>query len=88
MGDARTRAEESTRLRRSQPLWIRLPIAEAKHLTAWRVMPRYCEALRCHSKRRAATTFHAVIGVPGEPDYAWVACADCTGLMIEGAYAR
>ncbi len=51
-------------------------------------MPRYCEALRCQNKRRAATTFHAVIGVRGEPDYAWVACADCTGLMIDGSYAR
>jgi hypothetical protein len=30
-----------------------------------------------------ATTFHAVIRVPGQPDYVWVACADCTGLMIE-----
>ena len=46
----------------------------------------YCEALRCHSKRRPATTFHAVIGVRGEPDQAWVACADCTGLMLEGAH--
>jgi hypothetical protein len=51
------------------------------------VIPTYCEALRCQGKRRAATTFHAVIGVQGEPDYAWVACADCSGLMIEGAFA-
>ncbi len=87
MGDARTRAEEPTRLRLNQPVWIRLPIAEVKLLTGWRVMPRYCEALRCQSKARTATTFHFVIGVPGEPDSAWVACADCTGLMIEGVYA-
>ncbi|HVS04879.1 MAG TPA: hypothetical protein VHK65_01765 [Candidatus Dormibacteraeota bacterium] len=46
-------------------------------------MPRYCETLRCRSKQRTATTFHAVISVPGQPDYVWVACADCTGLMIE-----
>jgi hypothetical protein len=87
MGDARARAEESTRLARRQLLWIRMPIAEANLLIRWRVLPRYCEALRCRSKRRAATTFHAVTGVPGESDYGWVACADCTGLMIEGAYA-
>jgi hypothetical protein len=87
MGKARARVEEPTGLRRGDPLWIRLPIAEAKLLNPRRVMPRYCEALRCQNRRRAATTFHAVIGVPGEPDYAWVACANCTGLMIEGAYA-
>jgi hypothetical protein len=67
-------------------VWIRLPIAEAKSLTGWRVIPRYCEAVRCQSKRRSATTVHAVIGVRGEADYAWVACADCTGLMLEGGY--
>ncbi len=87
MGKARARVEQPTRLERKQPLWIRLPIAEAKLLSPRRVIPRYCEALRCQGKRRAATTFHAVIGVQGEPDYAWVACADCSGLMIEGAFA-
>jgi hypothetical protein len=28
-----------------------------------------------------------VINMPGTSDYAWVACADCTGLMTEGAFA-
>jgi hypothetical protein len=70
-----------------EPLWIHRPIAEAKLLNPRRVLSSYCEALRCQGKRRTATTFHAVIGVPGAPDYAWVACANCTGLMIEGAYA-
>jgi len=26
------------------------------------------------------------MGVPAKPDFAWVACADCTGLMMERAY--
>lgn len=88
MDGTRLRVDEPTRPRRSQPVWIRLPIAEAKLLTGRGAMPRYCEALRCQSKRRSATTFHAVIDVRGEADYAWVACADCTGLMLEGAYER
>jgi len=69
------------------PTWIRLPIVEAERLALSAALPRYCEALRCRRKQRTATTFHAVIGSDGEPDYAWVACADCTGLMIEGAFA-
>jgi hypothetical protein len=88
MGEAGARIGRATKLRLSEPIWIRQPIAEAKLLNPHRVMPRYCEALRCQNQRRAATTFHAVIGVRGEADYGWVACADCTGLMIEGAYAR
>ncbi len=67
MDEAPARALRPIGLRQSQPLWIRQPIAEAKLLTLGRVMPRYCEALRCQGKRRAATTFHAVIGVRGEP---------------------
>jgi len=66
-----------------QPIWIHLPIAEAKRLSPNLEMPRFCETLRCRSKQRTATTFHALISVPGRPDYVWVACADCTGLMIE-----
>jgi hypothetical protein len=50
-------------------------------------VPAYCEAARCPGKKRQATTLHAVISEPGTADYRWVACADCTGLMIEGAYA-
>lgn len=73
--------------RGSRPIWIQLPLAEAQRLSPSSEMPRYCEARRCQSKQRRATTFHAVISVGREPDYAWVACADCTGLMIEGAYA-
>jgi hypothetical protein len=70
-----------------QTLWIHLPIARA--LLPRRQLGRatYCETLRCQGKQRTATTFHAVINMPGNPDYAWVACADCTGLMIEGAFA-
>jgi hypothetical protein len=64
-----------------QPLWIYVPIADSAS-ASWRLArPRYCESLRCQGKQRTATTFHAVINVPGNPDYAWVACADCTGLM-------
>ena len=66
-----------------EPIWIHLPIAQAERLSPNLEMPRYCETLRCRGKQRAATTFHAVISVPGQPDYVWVACADCTGLMIE-----
>jgi hypothetical protein len=69
----------------AQPRWIHLPIAQAPLPSRRLGMPRYCEARRCQGKRRTATTFHALIDVPGTPDYAWVACADCTGLMIEGA---
>jgi hypothetical protein len=88
MGDSRTRVEEPTRLGRGQPLWFQIPITEAKLLAPWRELPRYCEALRCRRKRRAATTVHAVITGHRETNFIWVACADCTGLMIEGAYAR
>ena len=73
--------------RAGQPIWILLPLAEAERLSPSLEMPRHCEAQRCQSKRRTATTFHAVISVPGKADYAWVACADCTGLMMEGAYS-
>jgi hypothetical protein len=66
-----------------QPRWIHLPIAEARRLSSGMQMPSYCETRRCRGKRRPATTFHAVIDSPGEPDWAWVACADCTRLMID-----
>ena len=67
-----------------QPRWIYLPLAEARLLSSRVKMPSYCESLRHQGKRRTATTFHAVINVPGEPDRAWVACAECTGLMMDG----
>jgi len=67
-----------------QPRWIHLPIAEALLLSSRVELPRYCETLRHRGKRRKATTFHAVINVPGEPDRAWVACAECTSLMMDG----
>jgi len=67
-----------------RPFWIYLPIAQAPLPGRRLASPRYCETLRCRSKQRKATTFHAVINVPGKPDRAWVACADCTGLMMEG----
>jgi hypothetical protein len=73
--------------REGRPIWIRLPIAEAVRLSPSSAMPTYCEARRCKKKQRTATTFHAVLSAPGHADYAWVACADCTGLMMEGAYA-
>jgi hypothetical protein len=66
-----------------QPIWVRLPIAEAACLSPSLEMPRYCEALRCQSKQQAATTVHALITGHGEANLIWVACADCTGLMIE-----
>jgi hypothetical protein len=68
-----------------RPFWISLPIAQAPLPGRRQERPRYCETLRCRNKQRKATAFHAVINVPGEPGCAWVACADCTGLMIEGA---
>jgi hypothetical protein len=70
-----------------QPRWIHLPIAEALLLSSGVELPRYCETLRHRGKRRTATTFHAVINVPGEPDRAWVACAECTSLMMDGVDA-
>ncbi len=70
-----------------QPRWIHLPIAEAQLLSSRVELPRYCETLRHRGKRRTATTFHAVINVPGEPDRAWVACAECTSLMMDGVDA-
>jgi hypothetical protein len=69
------------------PVWIHLPIAEAERLSPNLEMPRYCEALRCQSERPTATTFHALITGHGRAHSIWVACADCTGLMLEGAYA-
>jgi len=59
-----------------QPLWILLPIAQAQLPSQPPRIPRYCETQRCQGKRRAATTFHALIDIPGTPDYAWVACTD------------
>jgi hypothetical protein len=65
--------------------WIRLPITEARLVSSRMRIASFCETARCHGRRRSATTFHAVINVPGEPDSAWAACFECTRLM-EGAY--
>src|ERR1700681_433814 len=67
----------------AEPLWIHLPLAEAERLSPSLQMPRYCETLRCQSQPRTATTFHVLISVMGEADCVWVACADCTRLMLE-----
>ena len=64
--------------------WIHWPIAEARLLSSPVELPIYCQSLRHQGKRRIATTVHAVINVPGEPDRAWVACAECTSLMMDG----
>jgi hypothetical protein len=90
MDEALARAWRPIGPRRSLPrearsIWIHIPIADAERLSGSPALPRYCEALRCRGKPRTATTFHAVISARGKADYAWVACADCTGLMIEGA---
>jgi hypothetical protein len=45
----------------------------------------FCETSRCHEKSAVATTLHALINRPGKPDQDWVACAECTGLMIQQA---
>jgi hypothetical protein len=98
MDEAPARAGRPIRLRRRlrsvaeasldrRPIWILLPIAEAERLRPSLEMPRYCEALRCRSKEQTATTVHALITGHGEANLIWVACADCTGLMMEGAYA-
>ena len=68
-----------------QPRWIHLPIAEAQLLSPHLELTRYCETLSHRGKRRIATTFHAIINVPAEPDRAWLACAECTALMMDGA---
>jgi hypothetical protein len=70
-----------------QPHWIHLPIAEAQLLSSRVEIPTYCETLRHQGKRRSATTFHAVVNVSGEPDRVWVACAECTRLMLDGVDA-
>jgi len=92
MDKAPARAGRPIGPRRSLPRagrsnWIHMPIAEAERLSPSLEMPSYCEALRCQSKPRRATTVHALITGHGEDNVIWVACADCTGLMIEGAYA-
>lgn len=69
------------------PVWILLPIAEGDRLSANVGMPRYCQARRCQSEHRTATTVHTLITGHGEANLIWAACADCTGLMLEGAYA-
>lgn len=69
----------------ARPSWIQLPIAQAEQLSPRAEMPRYCETVRHRGKRRPATTFHAVVDVPGQPDRAWVACAECTSLMMDEA---
>jgi hypothetical protein len=92
MDEAPARAGRPIKPRRSLPgdgrrIWICLPIAEAKRLSPSSEMPTYCESRRCQSKQRRATTVHAVITGHGKVNFIWVACADCTGLMMEGAYA-
>lgn len=69
-----------------QPIWIHLPLAEAERLSPSLDMPAYCEALRCQSRQRTATV-HALITGHGEANLIWVACAECTRLMVEGTYA-
>jgi hypothetical protein len=92
MDEAPARAGRPIRLRRGmaregRSTWIQLPIAEAQRLSPSSELPRYCEARRCQSKHRRATTVHALITGHGETNFIWVACADCTGLMIEDTYA-
>jgi hypothetical protein len=72
--------------RDDQPIWIHLPLAEAERLSPSLDMPAYCEALRCQSRQRTATTVHALITGHGEANLIWVACAECTRLMVEGAH--
>jgi len=91
MDQAPARAGRPIRLRRSlahegRSIWIQLPIAQER-VSPSSELPRYCEARRCQSKQRRATTVHALITGHGEANVIWAACADCTGLMIEGAYA-
>jgi hypothetical protein len=66
-----------------QPCWIHLPIAEARLLNALVEFPAYCETLRHQGQRRTATTFHAVVNAQGKPDRLWVACSECTSLMMD-----
>jgi hypothetical protein len=70
------------------PRWIQLPIAQAERLNSHVEMPRNCETVRHRGRRRPATTFHAIVDVPGQPDRAWVACAECTSLMMDEADAN
>lgn len=67
-----------------RPHWIQLPIAEARLLSSLVEFPTYCETPRHQGKRPTATTFRAVVNARGEPDRAWVACAECTSLMMDG----
>jgi hypothetical protein len=91
MDEAPARAERLMGLRHGrgaapldgQPIWLHLPIAQAERLSQSLEMPRYCETVRCRGKRRTATTFHALVTRHGQANLIWVACADCTGLMIE-----
>jgi hypothetical protein len=62
-----------------EPRWIYLPIA--------RVGRRgFCETSRCQGSAAVATTFHSLINIPGKPNQDWVACAECTRLMVQGAH--
>ena len=60
---------------------------EALLLSSRVEIPTYCETLRHQGRRRSATTFHAVVNVPGEADRVWVACGECTRLMLDGVDA-
>jgi hypothetical protein len=66
-----------------QPRWIHFPIAEARLLSSLVELPAFCETLRHQGRRRTATTFHAVVNARGEPDRLWVACSECTSLMMD-----
>jgi hypothetical protein len=45
----------------------------------------FCETSRCQGSAAIATTFHSLINIPGKPNQDWVACAECTRLMMQGA---
>jgi len=92
MDEAPARAGRPIGVRRNLPregrsIWIQVPIEKVERLSPSSELPRYCEAQRCQRKRRRATTVHALINGRGEANFTWVACADCTGLMIERTYA-
>jgi hypothetical protein len=61
--------------------WILVPIEKLG-------IRGFCETTRCHGRAVVATTFHAVIDAPGRSDQGWVACAECTGLMMQQADTR
>ena len=68
----------ATRTDEGEPRWVYVPIMHVARRG-------FCETSRCQGSAVVATTFHALINIPGKPNQDWLACAECTRLMMQAA---